>query len=666
MKFSGFSHYGTGVAVPVSALRTAKSFGIGEFSDLVLLGEWCRDAALDLIQILPVNDTGPQSSPYSALSAFALHPVYIRLSDLPELQGTKKAVKQIAGEIEKSRREFEKHPRVRFGEVLAAKLAFLRRIYAASADSVAKDRNLKEWITRNPWVRAYALFCRLKEKNNGASWTHWKTFRIPTEAMISEAWESPGEGEEIRFYAWVQMRLEEQFRSAAEALDTMGVLLKGDLPILMSEDSADVWVHPDFFRRDLRAGAPPDMFSDTGQNWGFPVYDWEALRKADYSWWKDRLRRAALFYHAYRIDHVLGFFRIWAIPEGETSGVLGYFKPSNFIHKKELYSRGFDDGRIRWLTKPHVPGGEVREAFGAEADLVLEEVFSRIGTEDLFLFRDRVNEKIIEELPLSGEGKKFLIRRYRDRALLVVPPDSLAPAWYRDGSRAFGTLGKEERWTLDDLISRYFRDSEERWAREGEELLWFMKNTTDMLTCAEDLGVVPDCVPRVLEELNILGLKIPRWTRRYKEPGEPYVAPKDYPLKTVCAPSVHDTSTLRGWWEEEADRDAFWKVLGLSGPAPRDCGPDTAGKIFSGLLGTGSVLAMFQLQDYFSLSRDFRAADPGEERINIPGTVSETNWSYRMPFTLEDLCEKKALRNTIRKLVEGRRKRPLADWESGS
>jgi 4-alpha-glucanotransferase len=460
------------------------------------------------------------------------------------------------------------------------------------------------------------------------------------------------------------MRLEEQFRSAASALDKMGVFLKGDLPILMSEDSADVWEHPDFFRRDLRAGAPPDMFSDTGQNWGFPVYDWEALRKKDYSWWKDRLRRAALFYHAYRIDHVLGFFRIWAIPEQETSGVLGYFKPSSLLHKRELISRGFDTGRIRWMTKPHVPGEAVREVFGPDAENIQEELFSRIGNEDLFLFQDRVSERTLEEFPLS-ESRNILLTWYRNRAFIVVPPDSLAPAWYRDGSRAFETLQEGERQTLGDLISRYFRDSEERWAREGEELLWFMKNTTDMLTCAEDLGVVPDCVPLVLDKLNILGLKIPRWTRRYKEPGEPYIAPKDYPLKTVCAPSVHDTSTLRGWWEGEADRDVFWNTLGFSGTAPKDCGPDTAGKIFSGLLNTGSVLAMFQLQDYLSLSLDYRTADPGEERINVPGTVSDTNWSYRIPFLLEDLCGKQPLIKTIQKLIENRKKKRLADGASG-
>ncbi len=654
MKFPGFSRFAAGVALPVSCLRSEKSFGVGEFLDLVPLGSWCRDAGLDTVQILPVNDTGFQPSPYSALSAYALHPLYLRPDALPELKSPAAGAKSLRGEIEKMRGRLEARPRINFDRVLGAKLDLFKRIYGLSAEDIAGDEALHAWMERNPWIRAYALFCSLKEENGGESWVRWKKLARPSGKDIDREWENPGRKKDLLFHAWLQMRLEEQFREAAAELDGMGVLLKGDLPILMSEDSADVWANPDFFRRDLRAGAPPDMFSVTGQNWGFPVYDWDALRGNGFSWWKERLRRADLFYHAYRIDHVLGFFRIWAVPEKETSGVLGFYKPSRFIMRREFEDRGFSEGRLRWLTLPHVAGADIRAVFGDDADGIVRELFDRLGGEDLFLFKEKVGEALIEGLALTPERRNALLSWYRDRALIETAHDSYAPSWYRDGSKACKSLGDGEKRIFGEIVAEYYRDSEERWRREGGELLRFMKESTEMLPCAEDLGVVPDSVPAVLENLEILGLRIPRWVRRYREPGEPYIPPKEYPLLTVCAASVHDTTTLREWWEREADREGFWRALGLPGTPSPEYSEDTAEKLFAGILRTGSVLAMFQLQDFLGLVPEFRAADPVEERINVPGTVADTNWSYRTPFKIEEFGAHEPLKKKIRALLKDR------------
>jgi 4-alpha-glucanotransferase len=651
-----------GVAVPVSALRSKKSFGIGEFADLPALGKFCKAAGLDVIQILPVNDTGSQPSPYSALSAYALHPVYISLERLPELPAKFPAgasgLKALAAEIKKSKKEAGAAVRVDFYKIWKTKLDFLRRIYREAEDEILKSPGLAAWISANPWIKPYALFCILKEKNGGASWIEWKKFKEVSEKDIESAWKEKAGKSDLVFHAWLQMRLEEQLSAAARELDSLGVLLKGDIPIMMSEDSADVWAYPGLFIRGLRAGAPPDMYSPIGQNWGFPIYNWEEQAKTGYAWWKQRLRRAELFYHAYRIDHVLGFFRIWAIPEHEKQGVLGYFRPSRYISRGELEAAGFDEGRIRWMSRPHVAGESLRGIFGAE---IPRDLFTRVENEDLYLFREDASESRIESLGLNEEKTRALIAFYHDRMLIEAGSGLFAPAWFRDNSKAWNSLSGREKEKAAEIIRGYFRDSEELWAREGETLLRFMKEETSMLPCAEDLGVVPDCVPGILRGLGILGLRIPRWVRRYHEKGEPFIPPAEYPDLTVCAASVHDTTTVREWWQSENDRAGLWKALGLAAAdasgedIPSDYSPKTARRIFAGILGARSVLVMFQLQDFFALEENLRVENAADERINVPGSVKDTNWSYRMPFTLEDFDAEGVLAKRIHALIKQRK-----------
>ncbi|MFQ3621785.1 MAG: 4-alpha-glucanotransferase, partial [Spirochaetales bacterium] len=649
MQFSGFSRYESGVILPVSALRSRKSVGIGEFADLPLLGKFCAKTGLRFLQILPVNDTGKESSPYSALSAYALHPVYIRIEDLPEYHSS------FASEIKAARSKFEKNKRVTFTQVVSFKEDLLQKIFQKSKADILHSSELFTWIEKNPWVVPYAAYRLEKSLHNERAWIDWQ---IPFPGMDALVSRIEKREEELWFYAWVQKRLEEQFVAAASQLDREGVCLKGDLPILMGDDSADVWAYPHLFFRSLRAGAPPDMFSYTGQNWGFPIYNWEALEREDYHWWKERLKRANLFYHAFRIDHVLGFFRIWALPEKETSGVLGFYLPSIFFTLEDLQQEGFDTGRIRWLSEPHVPGEVVRTLSTSLAPELRSALFQQINQEDLYLFRSEVGERWIETHVKEVAGREQLINWYRNR-FLVSTPFGYAPAWYRDSARSLSVLSEEEKRRLQILVSRYYRDSEILWEKEGEKLLRTLVNATGMLPCAEDLGVVPDCVPQVLQRLGILGLRIPRWTRRYKEPGEPFIPPEEYPLLTVCAASVHDTSTLRQWWIEEADRDAFWHALGYTGHAPSEYTPRVADQLLSGIFNAQSVLAVAQLQDFLSLTEKYPSKNLGEDRINTPGTVSENNWSYRIPCFLEDLLVDAELMEKVNRLTTHRTEKPF-------
>ncbi|MBO4732570.1 MAG: 4-alpha-glucanotransferase, partial [Spirochaetaceae bacterium] len=333
----------TGTAIPLSALKTEESCGCGEFLDLIPFADFCAKCGLKLIQLLPVNDTGTESSPYSALSAFALNPIYIRLQALPEAAA-------FADEIKKLIDTHSVNKRFDYKKLRHDKTDLLVKIFAASKDQIMQDKKLSSWIRANPWIINYAVFMEKKRENLEASCKSWKTFKNPTPQQIKAEWDNPAKKMNHWFFAWLQMRLDEQFSTASQKVKAKGLLLKGDIPIMMNEDSADVWANPDCFIDGLRAGSPPDDYNPVGQNWGFPIYDWDYQKKDNFSWWKARLATASKYYQAYRIDHVLGFFRIWAVPKGEHTAVLGHTQPLVTVSFSELEKLGFDPMRIRWLS----------------------------------------------------------------------------------------------------------------------------------------------------------------------------------------------------------------------------------------------------------------------------------------------------------------------------
>ncbi|HTX71482.1 MAG TPA: 4-alpha-glucanotransferase [Rectinemataceae bacterium] len=709
MRFSHGGRFLSGLALPLSALRTEQSPGCGEYPDLRSIGALATSWNFDLIQLLPVNDSGTQTSPYSALSAFALHPLYLRIADLPELalashdpvaRGSLPS-SLVAGFRAKAEALRDRHRgagRVPHEALLSDKLELLERIWdalekerkpasrkavpaskkpsaaaatgaagvgaagvAATSTLESLDAELESWIGARPWVRAYAAFVELKRRNEGRPWWEWSLYRDPTAEDIADLWADAEFSSSLRFWAWLQLRASRQLAAAGEELARMGVALMGDIPILMNADSAEVWARRSVFRLGLIAGAPPDMYSYLGQNWGFPIYDWEAIAAEGYSFWKERLIEADAYYSCYRIDHVLGFFRIWSLSDRERSGYLGRFVPDHYISRDELARSGFTSERLRWLSQPHIRESALHAAAGeAAARAAVHAALDRIGNEPLFLFRPGIRgERDIEALPgLSPAAREFLLVAWRDRALFEFEDGSFVATWRFKEASCWPTLSDGERASLESLIGAKARSSEELWAQTGRRLLGTLKDSASMLPCAEDLGAVPDCVPKVLGELGILGLRVLRWTRLWDQPGQPYVSPAHYPELSVACPSVHDSSSLRDWWESEAERDRVWSLAAEVlrrdiGPCPASLDADQVATMLEMLSRSASRFVVFPIQDVIAAGGT-RPADPHTERINVPGTTNEGNWGYRMSRSVEELTADAELARRMRALAASR------------
>ncbi len=653
----------TGTAIPLGALKTKHSCGIGEYPDLVAFASFCKKAGLSLIQLLPVNDTGTESSPYSALSAFALHPIYISIEALPEYKTVSSPVKKAVKALHQAH---DDAPRFDYRQLRYGKLDVLKMVYGDNKLAIAQlwsdsHSDLRNWFAKNQWVVEYAVFMELKNEFMEASWRQWpKKFSSMKQDKIIERWETRDLREGHLFHVWLQWRAFGQFQQAAEAVAQKGIMLKGDIPIMMNEDSADAWAHPEFFDDTMRAGSPPDGFNPTGQNWGFPVYRWKNLAKSDYSWWKARLACASNFYQAYRIDHVLGFFRIWETSSHETTAMMGRTEPSVPISTRELEKAGFDSDRIRWLSQPHVPTRAIEEVnnndyLGTHGYLQL--LMERIGEEELWLFKPEIagDRDILEREDIPEPVRCRLAEFWRNRTLIPLGKDKLLPLWTYKDTTAWQSLSDEERERLDKLVATKQKKQEGLWEKQARTLLGELTSATDMIACAEDLGANPESVPRVLDELSILRLCVVRWYRHWQEEGQPFVDFADYPAKSVATSSVHDSSTLRLWWLTEQDAADFYRDF----PPGQDEGdvevgiytPETARYLLSRIAQTASSFCIHPIQDFLALGAAYYSGDPEQERVNIPGSVNEFNWTYRLPATVEELSQDKDLQAAIKEVV---------------
>jgi 4-alpha-glucanotransferase len=653
----------TGAAVPVGALRSKRGMGVGEFSDLAVFAVLCKKMRLGLIQLLPVNDTGYESSPYSSLTAFGLHPLYLRIEDIEEFKTAGNSIKK---RIKEARNKFDKDARFSHYNVLKEKLEICRALYDANKKDIVKSAaggSLAKWIEQNSWVKQYAVYRRLKEENEGKSWKEWKEHHTVSAADIESLWKDKSLLEEHLFWAWLQEALDTQFSKAAKAIAEAGIVLEGDLPILMNEDSCDVWAHPELFNQELSAGAPPDMYSPGGQNWGFPVYNWEAHEKDNYSWWRSRLAAAGKYYQAYRIDHVLGFFRIWACSRSDYSAALGRYVPYAPITTGDFRKMNYDKSRFRWVTQPHIPSAEIwdtlRNNWGksfteaeinAAANKIFTKALERVGNEELWLFKKKIKgEKDIETLGLNPAVHDYLMKKWHDRIFMEYEKRRFFPVWHFRESKAYNSFSQDEKNELEALLEKRRVKSEKAWEAHGKKLLSVLVESSAMLPCAEDLGAVPACVPKVLAKLKILGLRVVRWHRDWGKDSQPYVPFEEYPQLSVCTPAVHDSSSVREWWEKEANQGQFSGFIGVPS-LPKIYNPGTAKIILSKTASARSRFRVFQIQDLIHLSNKWYAADPASERVNVPGTSNEFNWTYRLPSTIEEIAKDKDLIREVREL----------------
>lgn len=672
----------TGLALPLGALYTKNNSVIGEFADLMPFADFCKTSGIQLIQLLPVNDTGTQSSPYSGLSAFALHPIYIRIKDIPGFDNLYNSDNNFKATYDNLINSQPYTLRYDYDAILNTKISLLKMLYDATPEGQTGEagEDLSKWIKSNPWIKEYAVYKNLKWNYMQASWKSWHEedqHKSPEE--ISKLWNTKAFKKEHLFYAWCQMLADQQFTAAVEYVHKQGLMLKGDMPILMNEDSCDAWAYPEFFNHDLRAGSPSDGENPTGQNWGFPTYNWKNLKAQNYSWWKQRLKTASRYYDAYRLDHILGFFRIWAIPSDDCNALNGHTEPYASTKIDDLYELGFDDDRIRWLSKPHIPTSAVEEVTWNRdvAHNILQTICTRIGDEELWLFDKSIKgSRDLCELDLSAfvdepaaqKIKAKLVEYWSNITLIEISKNKFIPLWTYDHSTSWASLNDVEKEGLLELFAALEKKNLSLWKKQADDIFTAITSGLKMIPCGEDLGVGIACVPKTMEQHKILGLRVVRWTRQWSEKGQPYLPFEDYTPLSVTTTSVHDSSTIREWWDTEkesvtafikANAQAFGIGSEVEGAlfekdpaeiekaaatlAQSDFTPELAQKILELSATSASQWFIPPLQDFLYMEKSLWLPDAKDERINIPGTVTAFNWTYRMPCSLEELGQNKDL-----------------------
>jgi 4-alpha-glucanotransferase len=652
---------GAGVAIPVFSLRSKDSFGVGEFEDLKLLVNWSKSAGLRLIQLLPINNTMTSFSwmdsyPYAAISAFALHPLYINLA--------KVAGKEYAGsleELKEKQQELNALPEVDYEEVMKIKMAVLKELYAIMGNECLESNRFRAFFRKNKhWLEPFAAFCYYREQYGTPDFREWASNSVYVPDHIEKLC-SPGSSayEQIGFYYFNQYHLHEQLKEAVDYAHKKGVVLKGDIPIGISRNSCDAWLAPDQYNMDWQAGAPPDDFTAVGQNWGFPTYNWKKMQEGGFAWWKQRFEQMSNYFDAFRIDHILGFFRIWSIPAHAVQGIMGRFVPCLPVQINEFSEKGiwFDYQRY---CKPFLTDEVLEEIFGEQAGCIKEKFLepNETGSYDLLSEFD-TQEKLenhFQELEQSAENEALKLKLFDcvSNRILFEEEESLGQEFHfrisMEKTLSFQHLIPHVQEKLKELYIDYFyRRQDDFWYREAMHRLPQLKSATNMLVCGEDLGMVPHCVPHAMQQLGILSLEIQRMP---KDPKKEFFHPDDAPYLSVITPSTHDMSTIRGWWEENPERTQhfFNQVLGQWGDAPPFCESWINRAIVLQHLYSPAMWSIFQLQDILGMSETLRRENPHEERINNPAN-SRHYWQYRMHLYLEDLLEEKAFNEELKGYV---------------
>lgn len=655
--YDSFSFKGSGTAIPVFSLRSKDSFGIGDFYDLRMMVDWAAKTNQQIIQVLPINDTTTSktwrdSYPYNAISNYALHPIYLGLSQFPLKS------KRDTNDFKKEADALNHLYFLDYEKVFDLKSRYTKQLFEEQGAKTIKSKEYKAFYSNNEeWLFTYSIYCYLRDVHNTAHFPDWGKYAIYNKDELLQLIEDDTNVREVfDYHCFLQYLLDQQLKETSQYANSKGVSLKGDIPIGINRDSIEAWTTPHLFNMDTQTGAPPDDFSVYGQNWGFPTYSWKVMEHENFDWWRNRFKKMADYFNAYRIDHILGFFRIWEIPLHSVQGLLGHFSPAMPYHPEEIRMAGipFDEDR---MTKPFIHESFLGDIFGEYTE---EVALQYLNTSDCQLYdlKEDYNtqRKIKEQFANINDEKSTIIRDglyllcnevlfVRDR----VVHNSFHPRITAYSSYSYQNLEKEVRLKFDRLYEDFFYHRHNYfWREQAMRKLPSLISSTQMLCCGEDLGMVPDCVHSVMNELKILSLEIQRMPKEY---NVAFAQLSKLPYLSVSTTSTHDMSPIRLWWKEDKDitQNYFNNVLNHDGEAPHDCSPQLCEEIVEQHLKSSAMWVILPLQDWMSISQELSNTNPEDERINIPSNPRHY-WRWRMHITLEELLEEVEFNKDIERL----------------
>jgi len=652
---------GSGVAIPVFSLRSNNSFGIGEFNDIKLLVDWANEVGLKMIQLLPVNDTSAthtwkDSYPYAAISAFALHPIYVNLQKVAGKKGT-----GVIKALNKKQKQLNQLSEIDYEQVINFKTNVLRELFELDNLDFLKEEKFKDFFEDNEnWLIPYAVFCFLRDKYGTSDFSRWKTHSVYNEEEIEKLCNPKSKSfTQIAFHLFVQYHLHLQLKDSVDYAHKRGIALKGDIPIGIYRYGCDAWTASELYQMNMQAGAPPDDFAIKGQNWGFPTYNWKKMEEDHFDWWKQRFHQMSSYFDAFRIDHILGFFRIWSIPTNAVEGILGRFIPALPVHVNELGERGIWFEYDRYC-KPYIVDGIIHQTFNSHSEFIKEHFLQKNAKGGYDLKEEFNTQRKVEEYfskqDDNEENNKIKIGLFDliSNVILFEEPNSSRQHFHfrisidqTSSYQYFDGATKAKIWDL--YINYFYRRQDEFWKKEAMKKLPALKDATEMLICGEDLGMVPHSVPEVMQALGILSLEIQRMP---KNSSIEFFHPKDAPYLSVVTPSSHDMSTIRGWWEEDGEKTQrfFNTILNEQGPAPYFCESWINRAIVLQHLYSPAMWSIFQLQDLLGMSEKLRRQNPNEERINVPANPNHY-WNYRIHLGLEQLIKEKEFNDELKDYI---------------
>ena len=654
--------YHIGLAVPIFSLRSEQDFGVGQFSDLKLLAEFMHRSEMDVIQLLPINDTTifmdwKDSSPYRAVSVFALHPIYLDLSPfLDELTPSQKTI------FLSEQKKLNALPQVDYEQTLALKWKYAELLYKKIGLKTLAKAEFEDFHQLNKdWLEPYATFCVLRDQFKTSESDNWGKYQSFSPAIFPELMADPKTAERLNLQFFMQYLLHIELKEAVDFCHKLGIAVKGDISVGVDRKSADAWTNPDLFNLDMQAGAPPDVFSATGQNWEFPTYNWEKMTEDGYAWWKSRMSHLANYFDAYRLDHILGFFRIWEIPTSAVRGLLGHFAPALAMADWEIeehYGIPFRHWGVERFVEPFIKDWVIDEIFGRDnRDWIILNFLDYAGDGNYHLKEFVNTQRKVESLSDLPEWQTEGLFRLNENVCFIRDhnnPYMYHPRIKMMETSSFREFGAEFREKLERLYNDYFYGRNyDFWQEQAYQKLPAIKDATDMLACGEDLGMVPSNVPDVMWHLQILRLIIERM------PADDYFISKlEYtPYLSVVTTSSHDTTPLRMWWEEnhELTQRYYNEVMGWDGTAPQFASPEIVQEIVQRTLNTEAMLAILPIQDWIDMTADLRVENPADERINNPAHTYHY-WRYRLHLNLEELRDNAGLTDFYRDFISKTRR----------